>query len=86
MSINAIIILIEIMSMWLYNQVKAMPLSAKELEKILLDDGWIPIGQKGSHRHYVHPVKKGKITIPFHGGTIKRGTEKEILKQAGLRR
>ena len=63
-----------------------MPKSAKELEKILLENGWIHIGQKGSHRHYVHPDRKGKITIPFHGGTLKIGTEKEILKQAGLRR
>lgn len=63
-----------------------MPKSAKELEKLLLENGWVLIGQKGSHRHYVHPVRKGKITIPFHGGTLKTGTEKEIMKQAGLRR
>ena len=63
-----------------------MPKLAKELEKILIENGWILIGQKGSHRHYKHPAKPGKITIPFHGGSLKPGTEREIMKQAGLRR
>ena len=30
-------------------------------------------------------TKKGKVTIPNHGGDIPRGTLNSILKQAGLR-
>ncbi|MBQ3281156.1 MAG: type II toxin-antitoxin system HicA family toxin [Eubacterium sp.] len=57
---------------------------AEELEKLLLADGWILKTQKGSHRHYIHPIKPGKVTIPFHKGDVDKGTAKSILKQAGI--
>ena len=56
----------------------------KELEKLLLNDGWSFKGAKGSHYQYIHPNKKGKITIPRHGGDINIKTAKTILKQAGI--
>ena len=56
----------------------------KELEKILLNDGWTFKGAKGSYYQYIHPDKKGKITIPRHGGDLNIKTAKTILKQAGL--
>ena len=63
-----------------------MPKSAKEMERIILNDGWICKGQVGSHRQYVHPSKPGKVTIPFHGGKdITKAVECAILKQAGLK-
>lgn len=62
-----------------------MPMKPWELEKIVLADGWMFKSQEGSHRHYIHPVKPGKVTIPFHCKDIPRGTEKSILKQAGLK-
>ena len=37
-----------------------------EAEKMLKNDGWYEVGQVGSHRHYKHPTKPGKVTIPFH--------------------
>ena len=40
--------------------------------------------QEGSHRHYVHPVKPGKVTIPFHSKELSKIVEKSIRKQAGL--
>jgi predicted RNA binding protein YcfA (HicA-like mRNA interferase family) len=57
---------------------------AREAEKILLKDGWYQVKQVGSHRHYKHPDKPGKITIPFHTGDLDKGTAKSILEQAGL--
>lgn len=62
-----------------------MPTKPKELERKILKDGWIFKAQTGSHRQYVHPVKKGKVTIPFHAKTLPKGTENSILKQAGLK-
>lgn len=56
----------------------------KEIEKMLLDDGWTYKNAKGSHNHYIHPVKKGKVTIPNHPGDLDPRTVKSILKQAGL--
>ncbi len=62
-----------------------MPKTAKEMEKIILRDGWVCIGSVGSHRQYRHPKKPGKVTIPFHGGDLSIITEKSIRKQAGLK-
>lgn len=62
-----------------------MPLKPKEMEKIILADGWIFRSQRGSHRNYIHPTKPGKVTIPFHNGDLDKGTENSIKKQAGLK-
>lgn len=56
----------------------------RELEKKLLNDGWYPTKQKGSHKHYKHPTKKAKVTIPNHSGDLSEDLVKLILKQAGL--
>lgn len=58
---------------------------AREAEKLLLKDGWYFVKQVGSHRHYKHLIKPGKVTIPFHSGDIDKGTFDSILKQAGLK-
>ena len=61
-----------------------MPKRPREMEKEILDDGWIFKSQEGSHRHYVHPTKPGKVTIPFHSKELSKIVEKSIRKQAGL--
>lgn len=63
-----------------------MPLKPKEMEKIILADGWVLREQNGSHRQYVHPTKKGRVTIPFHKGKeLDWRTELSIRRQAGLK-
>lgn len=62
-----------------------MPKTAKQMEKIILKDGWMLSHQVGSHRQYVHPTKKGRVTIPFHSKELSISVEKSILKQAGLK-
>ncbi len=62
-----------------------MPIKPKELERIILADGWVFKRQVGSHRQYIHPFKNGKTTIPFHCRDIPKGTENLILRQAGLK-
>lgn len=62
-----------------------MPIKPKEMEKTILADGWIFKSQEGSHRHYTHPTKSGKVTIPFHNKDLTKGVELSILKQAGLK-
>lgn len=59
-------------------------MKVRELEKMILEDGWYQVGQKGSHRQYKHKIKKGKVTIPIHQGDIHPDTARSILKQAGL--
>lgn len=58
---------------------------AREVENIILEDGWYFVRQVGSHRQYRHPTKPGKVTIPFHTGDLDKGTVNSILKQAGLK-
>ena len=60
-------------------------MTAKEIEKIIIADGWKLVSINGSHHNYIHPEKKGRVTIPFHKGDIPIGTLKYIYKQAGLK-
>lgn len=57
----------------------------REIEKIVLDDGWRLANVRGSHYQYKHPTKSGKVTIPNHRGDIPQRVVISILKQAGLR-
>jgi len=64
---------------------KLRNLTPKEILNILKKDGWYEVSQKGSHVQLKHPEKKGKVTVPVHGGkTLPIGTIKSILKQAGI--
>ncbi len=56
----------------------------REIENIIVKDGWYQVKQKGSHHQYKHPSKPGKVTIAEHGGDLNPDTVKSILKQAGL--
>jgi len=59
----------------------------KEVLKLLKKDGWELARQKGSHKQFKHPVKKGLVTVPDHGKNVDlaRGTANSILKQARLK-
>ena len=61
-------------------------LKTKTVIKILEDDGWYFVRQKGSHRQYKHHTKKGTVTI---NGKLNETQNQELLislfKQAGLR-
>ena len=59
-------------------------MTAKQMEKIILSDGWYLVTINGSHHNYKHPTKPGKVTIAFHSGDIPPGTLRNIFKQAGL--
>jgi predicted RNA binding protein YcfA (HicA-like mRNA interferase family) len=53
--------------------------------KLVEADGWRMVGQKGSHRQYEHPVKKGRVTIAGHPATeLGPKTKSSILRQARL--
>lgn len=52
----------------------------------LREDGWYQVAQRGSHRQYKHPRKKGRVTIAGHNNDdLAPGTLNSILKQAGLK-
>lgn len=44
--------------------IRRSDMTVRELEKLLLQDGWIAVKQVGSHRQYKHTDKPGKVTVP----------------------
>lgn len=62
-----------------------MPMTPKEIIKILEANGFVYVSSNGSHRKYKN-VETGKtVIVPFHAKDLKPGTEKNILKMAGLK-
>ena len=58
----------------------------RDLLRMLEDDGWFQVAQRGSHRQFKHPVKSGRVTLPGHpADEMDKGTLNSILKQAGLK-
>jgi predicted RNA binding protein YcfA (HicA-like mRNA interferase family) len=57
-----------------------------EAFRILLQDGWYPVSQKGSHVKLIHTTKMGTIIFPNHGSQeLGKGLEKKLFKQAGIK-
>jgi len=53
--------------------------------KLIVDDGWVLVKTRGSHRQYKHPTKAGRVTIAGHlNHQLSPKTLKSILKQAQL--
>lgn len=64
-----------------------MPLTTQQMIKLVEADGWVLARVWGSHRHYVHKTKPGVVTVPGKlGRDLPIGTERSILKQAGIER
>ena len=58
-----------------------------EVLRLLAADGWVQVAQKGSHRQFRHPTKRGKVTVPGKlSDELATGTLLSILRQAGLGR
>jgi predicted RNA binding protein YcfA (HicA-like mRNA interferase family) len=59
--------------------------SSREIIKILKSDGWYEVNCVGDHHQYKHPTKKGRVTVPHPKKDMPLGTQKSILKQAGIK-
>ena len=60
-------------------------MKVREVIRLIEDDGWRLVGQRGSHRQYRHPTKLGRVTVSGNLGTdVPPGTLASILKQARL--
>jgi predicted RNA binding protein YcfA (HicA-like mRNA interferase family) len=61
-------------------------MKVRDVLKLIRDDGWYQVAQKGSHRQFKHPVKSGRVTVAGHPAQeMAKGTVGSILKQAGLK-
>lgn len=63
-----------------------MPITPKQMVKFLKDNGFEEISQNGSHLKLWNPETKRTAVVPMHAKDIPNGTEKSILKQAGLKK
>ncbi len=54
--------------------------------KLIEADGWYYVNTEGSHRHFKHPVKKGRVTVAGKmSKDLPLGTTNSILRQAQLK-
>lgn len=44
-----------------------MPLTDKEMVKLVLENGWVEVLQRGSCHHFKKEVFSYLVTIPVHG-------------------
>lgn len=62
-----------------------MPLTPKQIIKLLKAHGFVEVSQKGSHLKMINPQTGAQTIVPMHVKDLPNGTEKAILKQAGLK-
>lgn len=62
-----------------------MPITSKEMIKLLKEHGFEEVNQNGSHVKLKNPQTGLQTIVPYHGKTLKKGLEQAILKQAGLK-
>ncbi|MBI5564783.1 MAG: type II toxin-antitoxin system HicA family toxin [Chloroflexi bacterium] len=61
-------------------------LTADEVIRVLLDNGFVLDHQRGSHRVYYSATTGKRVVVPYHRRDLPKGTLLAILKQAGLSR
>jgi len=61
-----------------------MERNSRKLIDMIQRAGWVLVGTSGSHHHFKHPSKPGKLTVPHPKRDLPLGTARSILKQAGL--
>ncbi|MBM4116203.1 type II toxin-antitoxin system HicA family toxin [bacterium] len=58
----------------------------REVLRLLEREGWQLVRQRGSHRQFRHPRKRGLVTVAGKpSADVALGTLNSILKQAGLK-
>lgn len=58
----------------------------REVVRMIEDDGWFQVRQRGSHRQFKHVTKPGLVTVAGKpNDDLAPGTLNSVLRQAGLR-
>jgi predicted RNA binding protein YcfA (HicA-like mRNA interferase family) len=61
-------------------------MKVRDVIRLVEQDGWYQVAQRGSHRQFKHPSKPGRVTIAGHpSAEMDKDTHNSILKQAGLK-
>ena len=66
----------------------SLKMKARDVIKMIEQDGWYLVRQKGSHKQYKHKTKIGLVTIAAHkmSDEIAQGTLNSIFKQAQIKK
>ncbi|TLU99156.1 type II toxin-antitoxin system HicA family toxin [Dyadobacter luticola] len=61
-------------------------MNAKQLIRLLEENGWEEVRSRGSHKIFKHPGRAETIPVAFHGSKdIPVRTLNKILKMSGLK-
>ncbi len=63
---------------------RLVPLKPREVEKILLDNGFVVNVSKSSHKQYFNAQTTAHTTVPFHSKDLAMGTLRSIVRQSQL--
>jgi predicted RNA binding protein YcfA (HicA-like mRNA interferase family) len=58
--------------------------NSRKLIQLLEADGWYEVGVEGSHHHFKHPSKPGKLQVPHPRKDLAFGTARAIMRDARL--
>jgi len=62
-------------------------MKVREVIQMIEGDGWLFHSQKGSHRQYVHPTKRGRVTVAGKPSLdMNPKTLADIFRQAQIER
>lgn len=62
-----------------------MPMKPADMVKLLKKNGFTVVSQNGSHMKLRNMETERTVIVPIHNKDLKKGTEQQILKQAGLK-
>ena len=62
-----------------------MPMTPKQMIKLLKKNGFEEISQNGSHVKLKNSTTEQTVIVPYHSKAMRKGLEQAILKQAGLK-
>ena len=57
-------------------------MTSREIIARLKKDGWYLVHIRGSHHHFKHPEKSGRVTVPHPKKDLPKGTMRSIFRQA----
>lgn len=63
-----------------------MPMTPREMVRLLEENGFVQVSSNGSHRKLRNPQTGKTVIVPYHAKDLKKGLEQAILKQAGIQR
>ena len=61
-----------------------MPMTPREMIALLKANGFTFISANGSHQKFRNEQTGKTVIVPYHAKDLKPGTEKSILKMAGI--